>query len=60
MNPTTPKRLTKRKEGIGLCDQCCQPNYPQEYVGYGCMVCLDCLAINAQEEAKAVLAEVRK
>ena len=34
------------RPGIGLCDECSQPKWPQEYVGYGCMVCLDCL--NAQ------------
>jgi hypothetical protein len=38
------ERRTERREGIGLCDQCGQPNWPQEYVGCGCMICLDCLA----------------
>ena len=31
------------RPGIGLCDECSKPNWPQEYVGYGAMVCLDCL-----------------
>jgi len=32
------------REGIGLCDQCSLPKWPQKDVGYGHMVCLDCLA----------------
>lgn len=36
--------LCELREGIGLCDQCTLPKWPQRYVGYGHMVCLDCLA----------------
>lgn len=31
------------RPGIGLCDDCGKPKWPQRYVGNGCMVCLDCL-----------------
>lgn len=40
--PETRSRCEIRP-GIGLCDECSQPKWPQEYVGYGFMVCLDCL-----------------
>lgn len=36
--------LCEIREGIGLCDDCGKPKWPQRYMGYGCMVCLDCLA----------------
>lgn len=32
------------REGIGLCDECSLPKWPQKYMGYGFMICLDCLA----------------
>jgi hypothetical protein len=50
------------KPGIGLCDDCCQPKYPQVDVGYGCMVCLDCLNGNRVDLVAAVemKAESRK
>lgn len=32
------------KPGIGLCDLCSLPKWPQQYVGYGTMICLDCLS----------------
>ena len=38
------------RPGVGLCDECGQPKWPQVYAGYGCMVCLDCL--EAQEKAQ--------
>jgi hypothetical protein len=28
--------------GIGLCDECSQPKRPQEFDGYGHMICADC------------------
>ena len=31
------------RPGIGLCDCCGEAKWPQEYQGYGCMICLDCL-----------------
>ena len=31
------------RPGIGLCDCCGEPKWPQVYEGYGCMICLDCL-----------------
>jgi hypothetical protein len=39
-----PKSLCELRPGIGLCDSCTLPKWPQEYVGLGCMLCLDCLA----------------
>lgn len=36
--------LCELRPGIGLCDECALPNWPQQYVGYGHMLCLDCLA----------------
>jgi hypothetical protein len=32
------------RPGIGLCDECDEPKCPQTYVGYGIMLCADCLA----------------
>lgn len=43
-----PERKTILKPGIGLCDDCGEPRWPQEYVGYGMMVCVDCLAKDAK------------
>lgn len=40
--PEGPNQCEDRP-GIGLCDECGKPRWPQIYVGYGCMVCLDCL-----------------
>lgn len=37
------KSKCELRPGIGLCDDCGLPKWPQEYVGYGAMVCLDCL-----------------
>lgn len=37
-------RRTQLRPGIGLCDQCYEPRWPQTYVGYGDMICLDCLS----------------
>jgi hypothetical protein len=31
------------RPGIGLCDECALPKWPQRYMGYGFMVCLDCI-----------------
>lgn len=45
-----PKQCVRR-EGIGLCDECDQPMWPQKYVGLGVMLCLDCLG-EAEENAK--------
>ena len=36
--------LCELRQGIGLCDECGLPKWPQKYEGYGFMVCLDCLA----------------
>lgn len=43
--------LCEIREGIGLCDDCTLPKWPQEYVGYGCMVCLDCLTKKATPDS---------
>jgi len=40
------------REGIGLCDECSLPKWPQLYLGYGIMVCLDCLLRGGEREAK--------
>lgn len=32
------------REGVGLCDDCHLPKWPQKNLGYGFMVCLDCVA----------------
>lgn len=39
----TVPSLCETREGIGLCDDCGKPKWPQKYMGYGCMVCLDCI-----------------
>ena len=31
------------RPGIGLCDSCGLPKWPQQYMGNGSMVCKDCL-----------------
>jgi hypothetical protein len=31
------------RPGIGLCDDCGEPRWPQEYMGYGMMICTDCI-----------------
>jgi hypothetical protein len=54
--PTVPS-LCETREGIGLCDECAKPKWPQRYMGYGCMVCLDCLAA---AERKALNAEAER
>ncbi len=43
----TPSQCELRPS-IGLCDECGQPKWPQEYAGYGAMLCLDCLAAEAK------------
>lgn len=43
MNVIT-KSLCEIRPGIGLCDECSLPKWPQRYMGYGFMVCEDCLA----------------
>ena len=40
--PETRSRCEMRP-GIGLCDKCSKPKWPQEDMGYGIMLCLDCL-----------------
>ena len=35
------------RPGIGLCDQCGLPKWPQQDIGYGMMLCADCLSPNA-------------
>lgn len=42
--------LCELRPGIGLCDECALPKWPQRYVGYGFMVCLDCLALGNQKK----------
>ncbi len=37
------KRKTEIRKGIGLCDSCGEPRWPQTYMGYGNMICEDCL-----------------
>lgn len=36
---------TELRPGIGACDDCGEERWPQTYVGYGMMVCLDCLSV---------------
>lgn len=40
--PTASSRCELR-QGIGLCDECGQSKWPQAYMGYGWMICLDCI-----------------
>jgi len=40
---TAKKSKCEIREGIGLCDKCMKPKYPQENLGYGIMWCLDCI-----------------
>lgn len=47
--PVGPLRCEERP-GIGLCDDCTKPMWPQVDLGYGMMVCLDCLT-PAEREA---------
>ena len=42
------------RDGIGLCDDCALPKWPQKYIGYGIMICLDCAAA-AQSSRNAIL-----
>ena len=46
------RSLCELRPGIGLCDECSQPKWPQKYVGYGFMVCLDCLATERKAQNK--------
>lgn len=41
-NIAASKRRTEIRPGIGLCDWCHEPRFPQEDLGYGFMICLDC------------------
>lgn len=43
MKASPPARKTELRPGIGLCDQCGEPRWPQRYVGYGMMICDDCV-----------------
>ena len=40
---------TELRPGIGACDDCGEERWPQQYAGYGIMVCLDCLAPKEDE-----------
>ena len=42
MKARPPAQKTELRPGIGLCDQCGEPRWPQRYVGYGMMICDDC------------------
>ncbi|KKN77645.1 hypothetical protein LCGC14_0357700 [marine sediment metagenome] len=42
-------RKTELRPGIGYCDDCGEERWPQTYVGYGMMVCLDCLTPKEKE-----------
>lgn len=52
------------RPGIGLCDECTLPKWPQLYLGYGIMVCLDCLvghppaATKTEERMKKVFEKI--
>jgi len=48
------KRKTIIKKGYGFCDQCGEERIPQEYVGYGAMICLDCIDENEKLIEKIV------
>lgn len=41
---TVPASQCELRPGVGLCDMCGLPKWPQLYMGYGCMLCLDCAA----------------
>jgi len=49
----TVPSLCEIRHGIGLCDDCGKPKWPQRYMGYGCMVCLDCIAATESEALNA-------
>ncbi|MDE2102319.1 MAG: hypothetical protein KGL39_34050 [Patescibacteria group bacterium] len=51
-----PVTKCELRPGIGLCDACGLPKWPQKYEGYGSMICLDC--IEAERKA-ANAAELR-
>jgi hypothetical protein len=56
MTTVDPTSLCELRPGIGLCDECSLPKRPQQYMGNGCMVCLDCIAkYNLELKEKAVL-----
>jgi hypothetical protein len=38
-----PASKCELRPGIGLCDSCSLPKWPQEHDGYGSMICLDCI-----------------
>lgn len=40
---------TESQPGIGYCDDCGEERWPQVYIGYGMMVCLDCLSPRERE-----------
>ena len=42
---------TELRPGIGLCDDCGEPRWPQVYVGLGIMLCLDCIEKEAGEKS---------
>jgi hypothetical protein len=44
--------LCELRPGIGLCDGCLQPKWPQQYVGDGDMLCLDCIEKEKAESLK--------
>jgi hypothetical protein len=54
----TVPSLCEIRPGIGLCDDCGKPAWPQRYMGYGCMVCLDCCAA-AESKALNAAGELR-
>lgn len=43
-------RLTELRPGIGLCDDCGEPRWPQTDMGYGTLICADC---RAKDDAEA-------
>lgn len=36
-------RKTELRPGIGFCDDCGKERWPQKYMGYGIVMCLDCI-----------------
>lgn len=58
MSATIERKPCELRPGIGLCDNCNLPNWPQEYCGYGFMICSDCLN-RIEETRKALLAKAK-
>lgn len=52
---TKESAKTELRPGIGLCDQCMEPRWPQKYVGYGIMLCEDCQTSKPKETPMTIV-----